>query len=115
MCLSPLLCNLAVCLHGSAGLSDPCVYKLAGYRHSGQIHHPEFSFPYVLALKYFPVAARVLDICWPVLLWDPVLKSLKALAEQVLWDLVLSVSVLSFFVLSFENMDGDCDKLGVLL
>lgn len=58
-CLSPLLCNLALCLHGSAGLSDPCVYKLAGYRHSGQIHHPEFSFPYVLGLKYFPVAARV--------------------------------------------------------
>lgn len=58
--LSPLSCNLAVCLLGSAGLSDPCVYKLTGYRYLGQIHCPEFSFLHTLALKYFPVAARVL-------------------------------------------------------
>lgn len=37
-------------------------------------------------------------------LWDPALKSRKALAEEVLLGLVLSVSVHFFFVLSFKSM-----------
>lgn len=45
-------------------------------------------------------------------LWDSSLESLRALPEHGLWGLMLSVSVILFFVFYFENIDGGCDKPG---
>jgi len=101
MCLSPLLCNLTVCLLGPADLSDPCVYKLAGYRYLGQTHHPDFSFLCILVLKCFPIATRAFVGQIGSLSLGPSPKSVKALTEEILWILGLFVSVLFFFVSSF--------------
>lgn len=110
MCLSPLLCNLPVRLIGSAGLSSLSVYKLTGYR---KIYCPRFCFLYTLAPKDFPVASRMLARV-AVLLWTLTLKVMKALYEDILWDLILSVSAL-FFVLSYQNKGGGCTKPGIPL